>query len=206
MCIASLKWSLVFSNLRFACVRLLILLTVTVIDTLDHKIDEPTSYDMPGSEQGGSNFPNSPAAPAASTVAQSPAYTSYQQRMPVKKELTPAKSNAPAVFPIEGLSPYQNKWTIKVRVAQKSDVRHWSNAKGEGKIFSVVLMDESGEINATGFNQAVDDLFDKFEEGKTYYVSKARVGIAKKKFTSVTNEYELTLGRETEVVEASEKL
>jgi replication factor A1 len=35
------------------------------------------------------------------------------------------------------------RWTIKARVINKSDVRHWSNAKGEGKLFSVTLLDDS---------------------------------------------------------------
>ena len=35
------------------------------------------------------------------------------------------------------------RWTIKARVTQKSDIRHWSNNKGDGQLFSVNLLDES---------------------------------------------------------------
>ncbi|GAA5862304.1 hypothetical protein JCM3774_004857 [Rhodotorula dairenensis] len=100
---------------------------------------------------------------------------------------------------IEGLSPYSNKWTIKVRVTQKSDIRHWSNNKGDGQLFSVNLLDESGEIRATGFNKEVDRLYPILEEGKVYRVSRARVQIAKKQFSNLSNEYEITFGQETEV-------
>ncbi|KAK4705716.1 replication factor A1, partial [Phenoliferia sp. Uapishka_3] len=103
------------------------------------------------------------------------------------------------IYPIEGLSPYQNKWTIKARCTVKSDIRHWSNAKGDGKLFSVNLLDETGEIKATGFNDEVDNLAPKFEEGKVYYISKARVNIAKKQFSNLSSEYEITFGRDTEV-------
>ena len=41
---------------------------------------------------------------------------------------------------------FQNKWTIKARVTHKSDIRRWSNARGEGHLFSFDLVDESGEI------------------------------------------------------------
>ena len=104
-------------------------------------------------------------------------------------------------LPIEGLSPYSNNWTIKARVTQKSDIRTWSNQRGEGRLFSVTLMDETGEIRGTGFNLVVDSLYDKLQEGKVYYISKARVNLAKKKFNNVANDYELALERNTEVEE-----
>lgn len=103
------------------------------------------------------------------------------------------------IYPIEGLSPYQNKWTIKARVTNKSDIRHWSNQKGDGKLFSCVFMDETGEIKATGFNDAVDAFYNLLEEGKVYFVSKARIQIAKKQFNNVNNEYEITLDNSSEI-------
>ena len=48
------------------------------------------------------------------------------------------------IYPIASLTPYQNKWTIKARVTHKSDIRSWSNARGEGTLFSMDLVDESG--------------------------------------------------------------
>ena len=62
-------------------------------------------------------------------------------------------------------------------------------------------MDESGEIKATGFNNAVDEFYDKLQEGKVYYISKARVNLAKKKFSNLPNDYELSLERNTEIEE-----
>jgi len=79
------------------------------------------------------------------------------------------------------LNPYSNHWTIKARITQKSEIKTWSNQRGEGKLFNVTLMDETGGIRGTGFNSAADKLYDKFKEGKVYYISKARVNLAKKK-------------------------
>jgi len=62
-------------------------------------------------------------------------------------------------------------------------------------------MDQSGEIRATAFNTVVDDLYDRFEEGKVYYISRARVNLAKKKFSNLQNDYELSLEKHTEVEE-----
>jgi replication factor A1 len=106
-----------------------------------------------------------------------------------------------AALPIEGLSPYSNTWTIRARVTQKSEIRNWSNQRGEGKLFSATFMDETGEIRGTAFNLAVDHLYDKLQEGKVYYISKARVNLAKKKFNNVANDYELALEKNTEIEE-----
>lgn len=108
-----------------------------------------------------------------------------------------------AIYQIEGLSPYQNNWTIKARVIQKSEIKTWSNQRGEGKLFNVTLMDDTAEIKGTGFNQVAEELYDKFEEGKVYFVSKARVNLAKKKFSNVQNDYELSFEKGTEVEEVS---
>lgn len=97
------------------------------------------------------------------------------------------------------VSPLTLRWTIKARVTQKSDIKHWSNQRGEGKLFSVTLMDETGEIRATGFNDAVDNFYNVLEEGKVFYISRARINIAKKQFSSVNNEYEITFENNTEV-------
>lgn len=120
--------------------------------------------------------------------------------LPVRSGSKPGRST---IFPIEGLSPYQNNWTIKARVTQKSDIKNWSNPRGEGKLFNVTLMDDSGEIRATAFNAVVDDLYSRLEEGKVYYLSKARVNLAKRKFSNVNNDYELGLEKNTEIEEAS---
>lgn len=77
-----------------------------------------------------------------------------------------------ATIPISGLSPYQNKWVIKARVTAKPPIRHWSNAKGEGKLFSMDLMDESGQIRVTAFRDQVDKFYDMIEvhlEGRFSY-------------------------------------
>ncbi|KAJ3195848.1 Replication factor A protein 1, partial [Irineochytrium annulatum] len=105
-----------------------------------------------------------------------------------------------AVFPIKSLSPYQNRWTIKVRVVAKSDIRTYSNARGDGRLFSVTFADETGEIRATGFNDAVTAFYDLLRENQVFYISKAPIKVANRKFSGgVNNDYEMTLEPTTEV-------
>lgn len=112
----------------------------------------------------------------------------------------PSSSAHATIYPIEAISPYSNKWTIKARCTSKSNIKTWHNKNGEGKLFSVNLLDDSGEIRATGFNDQCDMLYDLFQEGGVYYISSpCRVQIAKKQFTNLNNDYELTFERDTMV-------
>jgi replication factor A1 len=169
-----------------------------ILGVASEKLGNPQGLDtapMASATNAGSGPSRNPAAAAAtSNPAQPPP-------QPARVSQTSTGERSAPIFPIEGLSPYQHKWTIKARVTQKSEVKHWSNAKGEGKLFNMTLMDETGEIKATGFNQVVDDLFDRVEEGKVYFISRARVNMAKKKFSHLSNQYELSLERTTEIEE-----
>lgn len=93
------------------------------------------------------------------------------QQKPVEQKPTPAanRNNTSigntsmtdaAIVPIRDITPYNSKCTIKARVTNKSTIRTWSNSRGDGKLFSVDLLDESGEIRATGFNNAVDQFYE----------------------------------------------
>jgi replication factor A1 len=110
------------------------------------------------------------------------------------------------IYPIEGISPYSSKWTIKARCTSKSSIKTWHHSNSEGKLFSVNLLDDSGEIRATGFNDQCDMLYDLFQEGSVYYISSpCRVQIAKKQFSNLSNDYELTFERDTVVEKVSSR-
>ncbi|ESN95542.1 hypothetical protein HELRODRAFT_114692 [Helobdella robusta] len=108
---------------------------------------------------------------------------------------TPSK-----ITSISSLNPYLNRWTIKARVTQKSSIKTWSNSKGEGKLFSMNLIDQSGEIRATLFKNEVDKFFDMIEVNKVYFIRKAQLKIANKQFSNLNNDFELTFTGETEVI------
>lgn len=112
--------------------------------------------------------------------------------------------SATQTHPIVSLSPYQNKWTIKARVTNKTPIREWNNARGSGKLFSIDLLDESGEIRATMFNAECDRFHDMIEKDKVYYISNCTLKPANKKFSSINNDYEMSFTHSTTVVPCNE--
>ncbi|EEH16301.1 hypothetical protein PABG_06388 [Paracoccidioides brasiliensis Pb03] len=183
--------------------RILIVLDLEVLDRLgvcEKKIGEPQPLDMKQEEQDKS---------LPTTISTNGFYGSRapQQAPQQSAQRSSASTTAYAnIYPIEALSPYSHKWTIKARCTNKSEIKTWHNKNGEGRLFSVNLLDDSGEIRATAFKDQCDALYGVFEEGSVYYISSpCRVQIAKKAFTNLNNEYELTFEKDTVVEKAEEQ-
>lgn len=98
---------------------------------------------------------------------------------------------------ISSLNPYQNKWSIKARVINKSNIRTYNNAKGEGRLFNVEFMDSTGAIKATGFNEQLDKFYETLTIDNVYYVSKATLKTANRQYSKIDNDYEMTFSNET---------
>jgi replication factor A1 len=183
--------------------NILIILDLDVIESLGtpEKIGEPKPLEAASGEAqntviGGAGFYGAKKEPQAT----------HESKSQVKRDLPTRNAGANGggqnshIYPIESLSPYAHKWTIKARVTNKSDIKTWHKASGEGKLFSVNLLDESGEIKATAFNDQCDQFYSVLQEGSVYYISSpCRVNIAKKQFTNLPNDYELTFERDTQI-------
>ncbi|RDA91313.1 hypothetical protein CP533_1578 [Ophiocordyceps camponoti-saundersi (nom. inval.)] len=184
--------------------NILIILDIEVIESagVHDKIGEPVAVETRQASDAtiaGSEFYGAKKdEPAKAPPQQAPA-----KSIPSR----PANhAGAANIYPIEGLSPFAHKWTIKARVTVKSDIKTWHKASGEGKLFSVNLLDESGEIRATGFNDQCDAFYDLLQEGSVYYISSpCRVSLAKKQFSNLPNDYELTLERDTVIEKATDQ-
>lgn len=51
-----------------------------------------------------------------------------------------------AFMPIKALNQFSTDWVIKARLVKKGDLRNWKNAKGEGKLVNVDLIDKEGTL------------------------------------------------------------
>ncbi|KAF4121108.1 replication factor A1 [Geosmithia morbida] len=197
---------------------ILIILDLEVIEdygVLD-KIGEPVSMDAAPAGQvagqaAGDNNNNNNNNNSGNAIAGNDFYGAKKEEptqskpsaVPAAKTVTHAGST---IHPIEALSFFTHKWTIKARVTLKSDIKRWQKANSEGKLFSVNLLDESGEIKATGFNDQCDAFYDLLQEGSVYYISTpCKVALAKKQFTNLPNDYELTFERDTVIEKADDQ-
>jgi replication factor A1 len=185
--------------------KILIIMELEVLEQYgEHeKIGQPDPLDtksepQPAGITGNNFYGNKPAQPAQPAQQQ-------QRSLPVHQS-NPGTSTHPHIYPIESLSPYAHKWTIRARCTHKGEMKTWHNAKGDGKLFSVNLLDDTGEIRATAFNDAAEKLYAIFEEGTVYYISApCRVTLAKKQFSNLPNDYELQFERDTEVEKAEDQ-
>ena len=93
------------------------------------------------------------AAPAASRPAAAPATKStsnfYGGSSSAGAVAPPAASNV-NIVPLMALNTYLNRFTIKVRVTAKSDIRTWNKPTSSGKLFSVDLLDENVRVCGCG--------------------------------------------------------
>lgn len=189
--------------------HILVILDIEILEQYGEpeKIGNPVAIEMPKQEA------IEDVKPQPGNIASNGFYGSKPQELVQQQQLAlPSRTNGAShsgshgnIHPIEALSPYAHKWTIKARCTHKGDVKTWHNKNGEGKLFSVNFLDDSGEIRATGFNDAVDQWYEVLQEGAVYYVSSpCKVQLAKKQFSNVNNDYELTFEKDTMIEKAED--
>ena len=126
-----------------------------------------------------------------------------------KKQKTSETTAAPtATSPTSGkktmsiasLNPYMGAWCVKAKLAVKGNVRTFRNAKGEGKVMTIELVDESGTaIQATMWKDAIDMYDQILEVGKVFYVGKGTLRPANKQYSNCSNDYEMSLDGRCEI-------
>uniref|UniRef100_A0A8C3M292 Replication protein A subunit n=1 Tax=Chrysolophus pictus TaxID=9089 RepID=A0A8C3M292_CHRPC len=175
-----------------------ILMDLDVLKTAD-MVGGTVGNPVPYNEGQGQQRSSAPTANTAPNKPQQPNGNLSVAASAPSSVKTPGGTQS-KVVPIASLNPYQSKWTICARVTQKGQIRTWSNSRGEGKLFSIELVDESGEIRATAFNDQADKFFPLIELNKVYYFTKGNLKTANKQYTAVKNDYEITFTNETSVV------
>lgn len=111
----------------------------------------------------------------------------------------------PRITPILQLNMYQNRFTIKGRVTSKGDIKHWSNARGEGTLSSLEVLDAGGtDIRITMFKEGVEKWHNYFEIGQVYTITGGRLKVANQKYNNCKSNYEMTIDVNTEIVKCED--
>nr|CAB3265679.1 replication protein A 70 kDa DNA-binding subunit-like [Phallusia mammillata] len=193
--------------------RIVICLDIEILQTPDEaggKIGEPVPLSVAQNAAGANGGLPNPSKPGNENVNPSgpnriPPAAMYSPKptgkMPFGKEQVPTTPGGTQtrVMPIGSLTPYQNKWSVKARVSQKGTMREWKNPRGEGKLFSFTVLDDSGDIRITCFKEEADKFYDMIEVGKVFYISNATLKPANAQYNNTTHDYEMTLRRDSTV-------
>ena len=110
-------------------------------------------------------------------------------------------------MPVKALNQFSSDWCIKARITKKNDVRSWKNARGEGQLLNIDLIDKEGtRIQATAFNETANKFDVELEENCVYTFTNGQVKLANKKYTSIKNDYCLTFDQNTIVQKCDDDL
>lgn len=176
---------------------LIILLGFDIVSNPGYAIGSPVPVDSaPVNATGAGGIKAEESSSAANPYHAPPAPVTSSA--PIHRTTAPISNKN--ITPINALNMYQNRWTIKARVTNKGDVKHWSNAKGEGSLFSCELLDSSGtDIKCTFFREAVDKFHPLLEVDKVYTFSGGKLKAANMQYNTCKSSFEITFDQNAEI-------
>eukprot|EP00834_Sanchytrium_tribonematis_P007020 NODE_580_length_5759_cov_0.735512.p2 type:complete len:471 gc:universal NODE_580_length_5759_cov_0.735512:2857-1445(-) len=158
---------------------------LTNVEFLPHKFPERIYCSGEEIQQAIDAMPKKQSTPKKPTMLSSSALPS-----------SPFSKNT-HVLPVSSINAYSQTMIMKARCTEKSEMRMFKN--GNGKLFSVVFVDKTGDIKATGFNDDADRLSPMLEEGKVYIISKFRAKPADQRYNKTSHSYEITFTKDTDI-------
>jgi replication factor A1 len=108
--------------------------------------------------------------------------------------------NERSITPISLLSPYNKKWKLQGRITSKSEITTWSNSRGDGSLFNIVILDAAGtDIRATFFKEGVTKFYNMLEISKVYTFAGGRVKQANVQYNSCQSSFEIVFDELSEI-------
>jgi replication factor A1 len=204
--------------------RIIIILNIDALGKSESRIGNPVSvdtlgavnvapaapvYSVTGAPTTGGFTSNTPAAGVirggwTAPVESRDAKPSVSGVMSMAMRPSAGVAGGARFRPIQTINPYQSGWTIKGRCTYKSDIRKFQNARGEGSVISFELTDKSGSIRATAFTEQTADVDLKVHTGRVYTLTRGQLKQANEKYNKSTSSFEMTLDRNSVLLEADE--
>lgn len=104
--------------------------------------------------------------------------------------------------PISALSTFLYDWTIRARVAKKSELAEYNNKKTQrnDKFMTLRLNDSNGtQISASFFGEAAEKFYKIIQEGSIYLFSNGNVSLADQRFRTSDCSYQLQFNSNAEI-------
>lgn len=105
---------------------------------------------------------------------------------------------------ISAANPYQNNVIIRGRVTQKGELRTYSNARGEGKLFSFEIADETGTMRVTAFREKAIEAHQRVELNGIYSIAGASLKPANAQFNHTGHSFEMILDQNSVITQLPE--
>jgi replication factor A1 len=170
--------------------KILIALKMDVISPVSGRIGKPTDIEAPAT----------PSTPLSGQKRKAP-----DQKQPPSQAQPQQQPQPHRVVAISELNVHVGRWAIKARVSKKSEMKLYSNNKGDGKLFSVDFLDsEGGQIRATAFNAQADKFYDILHGGQVYLVQNGQIkniDRSKRWNQNATHNCEIFFSGETEIMQ-----
>lgn len=102
---------------------------------------------------------------------------------------------------ISDVNPFISQpWVIKARVSRKSQLRAYQKDGRTQHTFNAVLVDGTGNISITFFQEQADLFYEKVQMNKTYEVTPGQVKLANKMYNKTEHLYEIHADKETTIL------
>ena len=90
-------------------------------------------------------------------------------------------------------NPFQNNVIIRGRVVQKGELRTYTNARGDGKLFSFEVADETGTLRVTAFREKAVEAYEQVELNGVYSIAGASLKPANVQYNHTGHAFEMIL-------------
>ncbi|KAJ8671735.1 hypothetical protein QAD02_002994 [Eretmocerus hayati] len=98
---------------------------------------------------------------------------------------------------IADINPYLPNIFIKAKITSKTSVEVWSKNEKKSNLFSVQLLDHSGEMRMTFSADQCTSVYEKIEVGNIYDMRNTSVKKSIKKYNDIDHKFELNATKST---------
>lgn len=108
-------------------------------------------------------------------------------------------------YPLKSLNTFTKDLSILVRVIKIGELKKYTNSRGEGCLFTFIIMDKDGlEMQVSCFNRTAERLHQLIEINKIYYIKGGSVKINDRRFNNTKADFKIVVDEKTIIKETND--